>query len=151
MPFSISSLKGRVFEDGWEKSSEHAKYYSSEYTRNSPTFLIDNSCCCCCCCCFSPQSKFRKQRGKTETAETYFLAGRSMMWWAVSHFCSAFNSRAGQSHIPREGIARETRCTSLRVLIHYNGKENIRGWRAYNTRSRATIITFRILSAMPCW
>ena len=30
------------------------------------------------------QSKFRKQRGKDETAETYFLAGRSMMWWAVS-------------------------------------------------------------------
>ena len=32
------------------------------------------------------QSKFRKQRGKEETAETYFLAGRSMMWWAVSTF-----------------------------------------------------------------
>ena len=32
------------------------------------------------------KSKFRKQRGKDETAETYFLAGRSMMWWAVSTF-----------------------------------------------------------------
>ena len=30
------------------------------------------------------QTKFRQQRGKTETAETFFLAGRSMMWWAVS-------------------------------------------------------------------
>lgn len=31
------------------------------------------------------QTKFRQQRGKTETAETFFLAGRSMMWWAVSN------------------------------------------------------------------
>ena len=30
------------------------------------------------------QSKFRKQGKKEETAETYFLAGRSMLWWAVS-------------------------------------------------------------------
>ena len=30
------------------------------------------------------QSKFRKTRLADETAETYFLAGRSMMWWAVS-------------------------------------------------------------------
>lgn len=30
------------------------------------------------------QTKFRQQKGKAQTAETFFLAGRSMMWWAVS-------------------------------------------------------------------
>ena len=30
------------------------------------------------------KSKFRKQGKKEETAESYFLAGRSMQWWAVS-------------------------------------------------------------------
>ncbi|KAK2553959.1 Sodium/myo-inositol cotransporter 2 [Acropora cervicornis] len=41
-------------------------------------------------------SKFRKQKGRDETAETYFLAGRSMMWWAVGP--SLFASNMGSEH-----------------------------------------------------
>jgi len=41
-------------------------------------------------------TKFRQQRGKAETAETFFLAGRSMMWWAVGP--SLFVSNIGSEH-----------------------------------------------------
>ena len=48
------------------------------------------------------QTKFRQQRGKTETAETFFLAGRSMMWWAVSRAGAIKFTPEKYKNIPRK-------------------------------------------------
>lgn len=59
-------------------------------------------------------SKFRKQRGKKETAESYFLAGRSMMWWAVGP--SLFASNIGSEHFI--GIAGSGAATGIGVVSY---------------------------------
>ncbi|XP_032218833.1 sodium/glucose cotransporter 5 [Nematostella vectensis] len=59
-------------------------------------------------------SKFRKQRGKQETAEGYFLAGRSMMWWAVGP--SLFASNIGSEHFV--GLAGSGAATGIGVVSY---------------------------------
>ncbi|XP_031566572.1 sodium/glucose cotransporter 5-like [Actinia tenebrosa] len=59
-------------------------------------------------------SKFRKNRGKTETAEGYFLAGRSMMWWAVGP--SLFASNIGSEHFV--GLAGSGAATGIGVVSY---------------------------------
>ncbi|XP_020600518.1 sodium/glucose cotransporter 5-like [Orbicella faveolata] len=59
-------------------------------------------------------SKFRKQGGKDETAETYFLAGRSMMWWAVGP--SLFASNIGSEHFV--GLAGSGAATGIGVVSY---------------------------------
>lgn len=59
-------------------------------------------------------SKFRRQRGKDETAETYFLAGRSMMWWAVGP--SLFASNIGSEHFV--GLAGSGAATGIGVVSY---------------------------------
>lgn len=59
-------------------------------------------------------SKFRKQKGRDETAETYFLAGRSMMWWAVGP--SLFASNMGSEHFV--GLAGSGAATGIAVVAY---------------------------------
>lgn len=59
-------------------------------------------------------SKFRKQKGRDETAETYFLAGRSMMWWAVGP--SLFASNMGSEHFV--GLAGSGAATGIAVVSY---------------------------------
>ncbi|KXJ15910.1 sodium/glucose cotransporter 5 [Exaiptasia diaphana] len=59
-------------------------------------------------------SKFRKQRGKQETSESYFLAGRSMLWWAVGP--SLFASNIGSEHFI--GLAGSGAATGVGVVSY---------------------------------
>lgn len=59
-------------------------------------------------------SKFRKTRLSDETAETYFLAGRSMMWWAVGP--SLFASNIGSEHFV--GLAGSGAATGIGVVSY---------------------------------
>lgn len=59
-------------------------------------------------------TKFRQQRGKTETAESFFLAGRSMMWWAVGP--SLFVSNIGSEHFI--GLAGSGAATGIGVASY---------------------------------
>ncbi|XP_073228914.1 sodium/mannose cotransporter SLC5A10-like [Porites lutea] len=59
-------------------------------------------------------SKFKKQKGKDETAETYFLAGRSMLWWAVGP--SLFASNMGSEHFV--GLAGSGAATGIAVVAY---------------------------------
>ncbi|XP_015771796.1 PREDICTED: sodium/glucose cotransporter 2-like [Acropora digitifera] len=67
-------------------------------------------------------SKFRKQKGRDETAETYFLAGRSMMWWAVGP--SLFASNMGSEHFV--GLAGSGAATGIAV-VSYEWQVSCRG------------------------
>ena len=61
------------------------------------------------------QVKFRKKRRETEeTAEGYFLAGRSLTWWMVGG--SLFASNIGGTHFV--GIAGDGAATGIAVVAY---------------------------------
>ena len=61
------------------------------------------------------QAKFRKgKRGTEETAEGYFLAGRTLTWWMVGG--SLFASNIGGTHFV--GIAGDGAATDIAVVAY---------------------------------
>jgi hypothetical protein len=61
------------------------------------------------------QAKFRKsKRGIEETAEGYFLAGRTLTWWMVGG--SLFASNIGGTHFV--GIAGDGAATGIAVVAY---------------------------------
>ena len=59
------------------------------------------------------QAKFRK-RNKEETAESYFLAGRSLVWWMVGG--SLFASNIGGSQFI--GVSGDAAATGIAVVSY---------------------------------
>eukprot|EP00794_Sanderia_malayensis_P006218 gene6218-6934_t len=79
-----------------------------------PADWVVIACYFCFCIGLGIWSKFRKQGKKEETAESYFLAGRSMAWWAVGG--SLFASNIGSEHFI--GLAGSGAATGIGVVAY---------------------------------
>ena len=64
-------------------------------------------------CIVMLQAKFRK-RNKKETSESYFLAGRSLVWWMVGG--SLFASNIGGSQFI--GVSGDAAATGIAVVSY---------------------------------
>lgn len=60
------------------------------------------------------QAKLRKKKMSDETAESYFLAGRSLTWWMVGG--SLFASNIGGTHFV--GVAGDGAATGIAVVAY---------------------------------